>query len=57
MEGEIGSLSENIEREFKSKGSKKEGSSLGLKGCKLTSEEAVAGEVEGGVAGEVGREG
>ena len=57
MEGEIGSLSEKIEREFKREGSKKEGASLRLEGNKLTGEEAITAEEEGGVAEEPRREG
>ena len=38
MEGEIGVLSENIEREFRREGFKKAGSSLGLEGKVFTGE-------------------
>ena len=57
VEGEIGDLSEKIEREFRREGSKNAGSSLGLEGKVFTGEleesgEGVVREVEG-----AGREG
>ena len=57
MEGEIGDLSEKIEREFRREGSMKAGSSLGLEGKVFIGEAEVPGEKEGGEAEEVGRKG
>ena len=43
MDGEIGDLSENIERELSREGSLKAGASLGLEGNLMTSEPVVSG--------------
>ena len=57
IEGEIGDLSEKIEREFRREGSMKVGSSLGMEGKVFTGEAEVPGEGEGGEAEGVGSEG
>ena len=56
VEGEIGSLSENMERELRREGSWKVGSSVGLESCKM-GDRLIIGEVSGGVADEVRRVG
>ena len=57
MEGEIGDLSEKIERDFRREGSMKAGSSLGLEGKVFTGETKVPSEREVWEADEAGSEG
>ena len=57
MEGEIGDLSEKIEREFRREGSMKTSASLGLEGKVFIGEAEVPSEREGGEAEGVGSEG
>ena len=56
MDGEIGSLSVNIESDFKREGSKKEGASLGLEGM-VIGEEVSPGKRDGGEEEEARSEG
>ena len=56
VEGEIGYLSEKMERELRREGSRKAGSSVGLEVCKF-GDRLKIGEESGGVANEVERVG
>ena len=56
MEGDIGDLSENIERDVKSEGSLNSKASQGLEDKLLTSETLIPGEEEGRVVDDEGRD-